>query len=346
MEYLKDVLVRNPNKHEWGVGRIVADSDGLSVQIDFEVVGLKTLSLEYVQPEIVTNKDHTVKISKVTDSSGMTDDMSVAEEVILFLDLETTGLPLSRGQTYRNIENWPRWVSICWAIHKSEDQSIVHKYSVVRPQGYSIPSESTKIHGITNEYAAKHGRSTAEIIREFNNDLVRYKPNKLVAHNVEFDRNVFLAEVLRNNMKTTMGELPCLCTMMATINYCQLPRRGGGYKYPKLEELYTELFDDYFDNAHNASADVEACVSCYYEIERRGIVSNCAGEVTQVSKKQDLLSSYAQELLDKIYLWVFDNEWFDTDFVDDLQETLDEFGVLTRKQIIALENIIDKCEIE
>ncbi|GIR81599.1 MAG: hypothetical protein CM15mP83_3250 [Flavobacteriaceae bacterium] len=40
---------------------------------------------------------------------------------------------------------------------------------------------------------------------------------------------------------------------------CQLPGgRGGKFKLPTLNELYAFLFNDTFDEAHNATADVEA----------------------------------------------------------------------------------------
>lgn len=37
--------------------------------------------------------------------------------MMLFVDVETTGLCRSKNATYRDINNWPRIVSIAWAVH-------------------------------------------------------------------------------------------------------------------------------------------------------------------------------------------------------------------------------------
>ncbi len=47
----------------------------------------------------------------------------------------------------------------------------------------------------------------------------------------------------------------------------------AGYKRPKLEELHLLLFDEDFDNAHDALADTEACMRCFFELVERGVIS-------------------------------------------------------------------------
>ena len=49
---------------------------------------------------------------------------------------------------------------------------------------------------------------------------------------------------------------------------CKIPGNViyGGYKYPKLGELYYKLFNKHFNNQHNAMADVEATYECYKEL--------------------------------------------------------------------------------
>ena len=56
--------------------------------------------------------------------------------------------------------------------------------------------------------------------------------------------------------------------MLTTISLCKLPfpRGGGGYKYPKLQELHNHLFGYNFLNDHNANADVEATARCYFKL--------------------------------------------------------------------------------
>jgi exonuclease RNase T and DNA polymerase III len=64
---------------------------------------------------------------------------------------------------------------------------------------------------------------------------------------------------------------PTLCTMQATIQYCNIPGRFGP-KWPKLMELYTKLFGQEFDGAHDAMADIVATKECFFELIRRGVV--------------------------------------------------------------------------
>jgi len=62
-------------------------------------------------------------------------------------------------------------------------------------------------------------------------------------------------------------------TKTLSTNYCALPGgRGGNFKWPTLEELYLKLFNEKFDAAHNAIADVQATARCFFELIRIGII--------------------------------------------------------------------------
>jgi DNA polymerase III epsilon subunit-like protein len=60
--------------------------------------------------------------------------------------------------------------------------------------------------------------------------------------------------------------------MEASTALCQLPGRYG-YKWPKLDELHRHLFGRGMGAAHNALVDVEACARCFFELQRRGVIS-------------------------------------------------------------------------
>jgi hypothetical protein len=63
--------------------------------------------------------------------------------------------------------------------------------------------------------------------------------------------------------------------MKSSIDFCKLPPlRFGEYKWPKLEELYTKLFGTTISGAHDAMADIEATKKCYFELIRRGIITD------------------------------------------------------------------------
>jgi DNA polymerase III epsilon subunit-like protein len=265
----------------------------------------------------------------------------------MFLDVETTGLPRQRNASYTNIDNWPRIVSISWALHEADEAAVEHRYSVIKPNGFSIPADSARIHGITDEYARAHGRPIAGVLKQLNADLDRYHPSLAVAHNIDFDRNVLLAETLRAKQGSSLSELPWFCTMQATVDLCALPRNGRSYKWPKLEELYHRLFGEALENAHDASVDVMACARCYFELKRRYGIGNGNGSGNRFDEQEsDGNADHAQDLIDRILCWADDHDWFDTGFVESLQASLDEYGSLTDRQLGALENIVARWGID
>ena len=105
---------------------------------------------------------------------------------LLFLDTETTGLPIRRSSPLEERGVWPDIVSIAWALY--ENGVLCKKeYSVIQPDGWTIPADSIRIHGITMELA-RQGRSLGEMLGLLAEDLATV--DTVVAHNLEFDKNI------------------------------------------------------------------------------------------------------------------------------------------------------------
>ena len=187
----------------------------------------------------------------------------------LFFDTETTGLPANYNAPHTDVDNWPRMVQLAWSLYNEEEKLIFESNHIVKPQGYTIPTNSSKIHGITTEYALKNGVELKSSLKNFSEAVD--KAQIIIAHNVAFDEKIIGAELTRENMSCALFDTPRFCTMKTTKEFCQLPGYHG-YKWPKLSELYEILFNEDFEDAHNAAADVEACVKCFFELKRRGIV--------------------------------------------------------------------------
>ena len=49
--------------------------------------------------------------------------------------------------------------------------------------------------------------------------------------------------------------------------------KGGNYKFPTLSELHFKIFGKNFNEAHNASADVDATARCLFELLRTKKIS-------------------------------------------------------------------------
>jgi len=188
-------------------------------------------------------------------------------EWFLIFDTETTGLPKNYNAPIEDLDNWPRLVQLAWEIHNKEGKLIAAKNHIVKPEGFTIPYGSEKVHGITTQKALEDGKDLKEVMQEFSEDV---KNSFLViGHNIEFDLNILAAEYLRLGLENPLKNTPQLCTKLESTDFCQLPGgRGGSYKWPTLFELHKRLFDEEFDEAHNASADVAATARCFLELFR------------------------------------------------------------------------------
>jgi hypothetical protein len=56
VEYKKGYLVKHPKIDDWGVGVVLEDSNGKTVEVSFKNAGKKSLSLQYVEPEILSKE--------------------------------------------------------------------------------------------------------------------------------------------------------------------------------------------------------------------------------------------------------------------------------------------------
>ena len=186
--------------------------------------------------------------------------------MLLFIDTETTGLPLVRNVKALDKKGiWPDIVSIAWCITTSTGEVCKKVYSLVQPD-WKIPADSIKIHGITMEYAMEHGRPLADVLADLRADLATV--DTVVAHNMEFDKNVIF-----NAYKWRLGQEPPLiskeiCTMEKSEAELKIPNpypKYGPYKSPRLSELYKDTFGTEPAGQHNSQSDVDALCAIYWK---------------------------------------------------------------------------------
>jgi len=189
----------------------------------------------------------------------------------LIFDTETTGLPKRWDAPITDTDNWPRCIQIAWQLHDEMGNLIEHQDYLVQPDGFNIPYDAERIHGISTELAQQNGVSLLEVLEKFN--IALSKAKFIVGQNVGFDINIMGCEFHRMNLDSPMSSMPVLdtCTEV-TANLLKLPGgRGGKFKLPTLTELHQFLFGVPFSEAHNATADVEATTRCFLELIKREI---------------------------------------------------------------------------
>ncbi|MBB13039.1 MAG: DNA polymerase III subunit alpha, partial [Flavobacteriaceae bacterium] len=192
--------------------------------------------------------------------------------MFLIFDTETTGLPRNWNAPLTDTENWPRCVQIAWQLHDKNGICISHEDFLVKPEGYTIPYDSEKIHGISTALAEQQGISLVEVLEKFN--LALDQSEFVGGHNVKFDLNIIGAEFFRMGQKNSLEKVSIIDTCTdQTASLCKLPGgRGGKFKLPTLSELHHYLFGIDFQEVHNATADVEATTRCFFELFRKGLI--------------------------------------------------------------------------
>ena len=191
----------------------------------------------------------------------------------IFFDTECNGLPFSNKLGVDDTSNWPRMIQLAWLVTDEHGNILKRQSHIIYPQGFIITNEVENLTGITTSRAKSEGVNLRTVLNEFMDDLV--DAELVIGHNIDFDKHVLGCELYREGLDyDTLLNKKSVCTMQRSTNFCAIPNPNsyyGGYKWPKLEELYQKLFDTTLSNAHDALSDVEATRKCYFELKQQGI---------------------------------------------------------------------------
>ena len=200
------------------------------------------------------------------------------ENLEMILDLETTGLPIRKGFNnyyhYSNLNKYDtsRIVQISWGIYKQDGEKILLRDFVIKPSGFNIPEQSTKIHGIPHNYAKKYGIELLKVIEYLEKDI--NKINVIIAHNLNFDINILLSELYRFknfNLTNKIKNTKKICTAQTTKGILQIKiiiNYEYIYKLPNLVELYYWCFGKELTGAHNSKKDVTNLSKIYFYLKK------------------------------------------------------------------------------
>jgi len=187
----------------------------------------------------------------------------------LFFDTETTGLPRDWRAPVTNLSNWPRLVQLAWLVYDNGGRLLSDGNYIIRPNGFTIPTAASSIHGITTEKALADGAELQKVLQDFVELLMTSK--YLIAHNISFDENIVGAELLRAGMNNHLDGKKKICTMKETTHYCGIDGPYGK-KWPKLTELHNKVFGEDFTDAHDAAIDIKITAKCFWELRKRKIL--------------------------------------------------------------------------
>lgn len=187
---------------------------------------------------------------------------------ITIFDTETTGLP-ARNE---GLEKQPHIIQFAAFIYEYDPTTRrfqeVERYNTMVKPPISIPEDSVRITGITDQQVASaptFAEVADRILQIFaNTDLA-------VAHNLSFDEEIVGYELERLGKSKAFISKGRFDTMEGTRNLCKLPTKSGGYKAPRLMELHQFLLNESFEEAHNAEKDVAALGRCVKVLLQEGL---------------------------------------------------------------------------
>lgn len=192
-------------------------------------------------------------------------------KTILIVDTETTGLPNFKLAADHPEQPWI--VQVSARLHDDDTGDLIEAVSaVVKPDGWTIPDDVVKIHGITTERALASGRPHAEVMAEV--AALMDRAHAIAAYSKIFDLKMLRGALRRAGLDDRYQQAPTVCIMDAAKEACRIPPTDAMMatgrktsKTPKLEEAYEILFGETMLNAHDADADAAAAARIYFHLK-------------------------------------------------------------------------------
>ncbi len=140
----------------------------------------------------------------------------------IVFDTETTGLPKDWKAPVSQVDNWPRLVQLGWMRFDAANEVVEEANLIIYPDGFVIPKEASRIHGISQARALVDGLPVADVLTRFVQALEASQ--FVIAHNLDYDEKVMGAEFIRAGVSNPFKGKNMLCTKTAATDYCQLAR--------------------------------------------------------------------------------------------------------------------------
>ena len=207
--------------------------------------------------------------------------------------LQYTDLSQPMSMWNQMLPSWPSIVQLSYIIYdteNTENAKIFNKYIDI-PDDVVISDSSFSIHHINREKIAQEPAEKkaliSEVVAEFMHDIMDPNVVTVVGHNVQFDRKMIIAELLRLNsssdtekkqLQFLMDHKNFTCTMDSTAPVCNIQmavkykdKKTGEdkvfykVKSPKLIEAYQYYFgyEPSGEALHDALIDVIICLRVF-----------------------------------------------------------------------------------
>lgn len=196
--------------------------------------------------------------------------------LLFFYDFETTGLPDFAAPS--DAEHQPHIVQAAAALVDAETRKTIASLDLIScPDGWEIPEEVAKVHGITTEHARRVGIAEEAIVHAM--FRMWRQADLRVAHNQQFDARIMRIALKRFGFGIEQaadmwkaGNAACTARLATPILKLPPTERmvaagRNHHKTANLSEAYWHFTGRKLENAHTAMADVQACMAVWFAIE-------------------------------------------------------------------------------
>lgn len=175
--------------------------------------------------------------------------------IILFFDTETTGL-INFKQDLMH-ESQPHIVQLAAAVTDDYGSILDQMDCIIKPNGWTIPEETVRLHGITTERAEAEGIPMIEALHRFN--AMKQICTHRAAYNISFDKQMMAREAGACGIPHDSTGIDSICVM-------QMAKVFLSAKSVKLRDAYQQIMGKPMENAHNAMGDTKSAMEIYFKM--------------------------------------------------------------------------------
>ena len=188
----------------------------------------------------------------------------------LAIDTETTDVPRPHLELGHRAQ--PHLLQFAGIVFNESGTELDRLFTKVRPPPDALMSaHAYAAHGITLEEAFHCGVGVSEVFRWFASASKRSAC--IVGHNVGFDLQIMAIVAARLQETEWSTPSKTFCTMAQSTPLVNLPptprmMAAGRFhpKSPSLSECVRHFFDEEHGDAHDAVADVRACIRIFHHL--------------------------------------------------------------------------------
>jgi DNA polymerase-3 subunit epsilon len=189
----------------------------------------------------------------------------------LAFDTETTDLPRPHLEPDHLAQ--PHLLQFAGILFNDDGTELDRLFTMVRPgRGALLSTHAFAAHGISLEEAFHRGIAASEVFRWF--ATASRRSTCIVGHNIDFDLRMMTIVAARLGKTGWTAPGHTFCTMAHSTALVNLPptlrmMAAGRFhpKSPTLSECVRHFFGEEHRDAHDAEADVRACIRIFRHLK-------------------------------------------------------------------------------